>query len=106
MSAELSESARKAIALAMRTIIADISECHYAAGWMGSIEYMLWDAVQRGGPEYHGYGQAGEDVDLVPVLRELSALIDGWVAYEGFVPMAEWQKRLAARSARTTAGRG
>jgi hypothetical protein len=99
---ELSEAARQAIAAAMQAIIADISECEYAAGWYGGIEWLLWDAVQVGSREYHGYSQVG---DLVPVLRELSTLIDGWVDYDGYVPMADWQKRLAARSERAAAGR-
>src|SRR5947209_17740980 len=104
MKPDLSEPARKAIAVAMRTIIADVSEYQYAAGWMDGIEYTLWDAVQNGGSGYYGWGQGGEDVDLVPVLRELSTLIDGWVTYHGYVPMADWPERLAARSGRPAAG--
>jgi hypothetical protein len=96
---KLFKSARDAVVVAMHAIIGEISEQNYAADWMEGIEFEVWrDAQAREtGAFDRGY------LTQLAALRELSALIDGWVDYDGYVPMADWQKRLAARSERTAA---
>jgi hypothetical protein len=99
---KLFKSARDAVVVAMHAIIGEISEQNYASVWMDGIEVEVWRDMQatETGAFDRGYlAQLG-------ALRELSALTSGWVDYNGYVPMVEWQARLAVRSERTAAGRG
>ena len=72
-----------ALCHALATMISDISECEYSAGWMRDIEYELW-RYTRGGAEHGYYGHT--DGDHLATLRALSALIGGWVVWQDAAP--------------------
>ena len=77
--------------------MSDISEDHYAAGWMHGLEHTLWDAVQRL-PEKTDYGMGQIDTDRLRKLKAASELVGGWIVYDDkLVPMDEW---LAIQNAR------
>ena len=79
-------SEHTALCHALATMISDISECEYAAGWMRDIEYELW-RYTRGGAENGDYGYYGHtDGDHLSTLRALSALIGGWVVWQDAAP--------------------
>lgn len=78
----------------------DISESHYAAGWMGGLEFDLW-AMVCGGPRDYGMGEVSEA--QVASLRDLSERAGGWWRWqdgvcEVFVTADEWAKMYAERS--------
>ena len=85
--------AHTAVCHALATVIADISERHYAAGWMDGIERTLWRDTRLGDGHYQGYTEG----DHRATLKALSELIDGWVAwsdappYWRYVPRSEWE---------------
>ena len=74
----------------IRTKIRDISESHYAAGWMSGIEYTVWDATQTPSRLLTEHE--------AQLLRAASEVIDGWIAWSDhvgdgvFVPMSEWRR--------------
>ena len=78
--------AHTALCHALATVIADISECEYSAGWMRDIEWQLWRWV-RGDTRraYQGYTEG----DHLATLRALSALIGGWVVWQDAAP--QWR---------------
>jgi len=97
----------------MESVISDISETTWCAGWCTGVEYAVWHYLQVG-------TQAGSWLDVTAEqaddLRALSQMAGGWVAWEGegmasgprFVPLAEWARRyrewLAAVEARKPKG--
>lgn len=80
----------------LQKVMSEISEEHWCAGWMSSLEYILWDAV------------AGKRKDIcsaeeIEQLKYLSEKCGGWVIWdkqakgERFVPMEEWLRLYEAR---------
>ncbi len=61
------------------TIMSDISERCYYAGWMQYLEYHLWYAVVHGPIPYGHDHITQEDIDL---LKELSDSCQSWIVFE------------------------
>jgi hypothetical protein len=84
-------------AKALLTMMEEISEAHYCAGWMSGLEYSLWRIVQGGDRNYGMYPLEPAEVES---LRWLAESCDGWWIWhdaktpsesgEKFVTMAEW----------------
>lgn len=74
-------------------VMEEISERHWAAGWMMNLEYDLW-AILKGDrdPDYGMGNVAEEDLEK---LKELSEHLGGWCTCEGFVQMDEWLQMYA-----------
>ena len=96
---------QKIVAGVLQKIMAGISEERWCAGWMHSLEYVLWDAVTG----------RREDIcspDEIAQLKYLSEKCGGWIIWdeqatsERFAPMAEWLRLYEANghkySAETT----
>lgn len=73
----------------LRKLMSEISEEHWCAGWLGGLEYTLWDAV------------VGKRKDIcsseeVEQLKYLSGKCGGWIIWdeqakgERFVPIEKW----------------
>jgi hypothetical protein len=74
----------------MTRTMSDISEEHYAAGWMIGLETVLWNAIQRL-PEPTDYGMGTIDVKRLQHLKEVSDLLGEWTDGKRFIPLAEWR---------------
>lgn len=88
----LAKSKDKDAALALNSLMSEISEDHYCAGWLGGLEYDLWKIVQGGNREF-GFGDIAES--RVTELKRLSEKAGGWWYYdeengETFIPMDAW----------------
>ena len=85
-------------------LMSDISEDCFCAGWMGGLEYSIWETLQDGDRRY---GMGEMDATQLEQCRELSKELDGWVIWYDdsneselpidewgprFVPMADWLK--------------
>jgi hypothetical protein len=81
----------------LATLMSEISEQMWRAGWMMGVEHELWSAVMSG---------AGNGGRLIPTqaqldeLARLSKEIGGWIVFdnereETFVAMTEWVVRHA-----------
>jgi hypothetical protein len=83
---------------ALRDLMIDISDRHWAAGWMMDLEYNLWDAVLRGPKQYGDEVIAREDIEA---LTRLSEKTNGWFWWskeaeeEQFIPLDEWKQHYA-----------
>jgi hypothetical protein len=80
-------------ATGLLTLMEDISEAHYCAGWMSDLEYSLWRIVQGGDPLYGMFPISEERVEA---LRWLSDQAGGWWTWddkdgEKFVPLHQWR---------------
>lgn len=107
LEAELLERRKSELACLM----SDISEDHWAAGWMHYNEYALWAMVID--PAKRRYAFRDVPDNQVARLKELSEQIGGWIAYrvdpfspgadiqngEEFIPMAEWLEMFAKHEA-------
>lgn len=78
----------------LRIEMSEISEDHYAAGWMSNLEYELWEIVLKGGGEY---GMGVVDPEMVSRLKQFAADAGGWWTHERFVPMDEWHVMYAEK---------
>lgn len=97
--------------LALYEYICELSELTWAAGWMGGIEWMLWqEAMYTNGP----YFAKDLTPDQAEKLRRLSREAGGWIEWPHendprktandmpqFVPLDEW-KRIYAEASRKT----
>lgn len=70
-------------------IMSDISEEHWAAGWLISNEFALWRMVSQPRAR-RDYGMGKVTKPEIRTMKALSDAIGGWVTGDGFVPMAEW----------------
>ena len=90
------------------TLMEDISETHWAAGWMSGLEFSLWGIVT--GDRGSDFGMFEVETREIEELRRLSSKAGGWFRYddeigETFVPIADWLERY--REAQSPAiGRG
>ena len=92
-------------------LMSDISEDHWAAGWMHYNEYALWAMVID--PTKRRYAMRDVPENQIARLKKLSEQIGGWIAYrvdpfspgadiekgEEFIPMAEWLEMFAKHEA-------
>jgi hypothetical protein len=63
----------------LKSLMSDISESCYSAGWMKNLEYVLWDAVINGSRKY-GHGIITEiDIDK---LNNLSKACNSWIYFD------------------------
>jgi len=79
---------------ALASLMSNISENSWCAGWMDGLEFRLWQMVQD--PEDNLYGRAIVSKEKIQILKEISDEISGWIAWsekegkEVFVSMNEW----------------
>lgn len=75
----------------LAALMSEISERHYAAGWISGLESALWSMVALGARDF-GLGEVSKDE--VRQLRELSMACGGWIVWrngETFVTIDEWR---------------
>ncbi len=73
----------------LRKLMSEISEERWCAGWLGGLEYILWDVVT---------GKRNDicSPDEIEQLKYLTEKCGGWIVWdkqainEKFVPMEEW----------------
>jgi len=75
--------------------MSELSEQAYCAGWMGGLEFDLWNALVGGPREYGRVRITDEQVER---LRRLSEAARGWIVFddvdeETLVPLDEWKRR-------------
>jgi hypothetical protein len=84
-------------ALLLQSLMSDISEDYYCAGWLIGLEQILWGMV-AGGCRDFGMGVVTEDE--VAQLKQLSEQAGGWwhsVEDDGetFITIGEWKEKYA-----------
>jgi len=73
----------------LRKLMSEISEEYWCAGWLGGLEYMLWDTVT-------GKRKDICSLEEIEQLKYLSEKCGGWIIWydqatdERFVPIEEW----------------
>ena len=77
--------------------MSDISETHWAAGWMSGNEFALWDAIQNM-PAETDYGGGPIDTGRLLKLLDVANELGEWYDGSEFVPLEEWRKRVAQLS--------
>lgn len=83
---------------ALYRLMSEISEDHWAAGWMSDNEFMLWEMMtdSEASREYGMYSVAESRLDE---LREISSELTGWIVFDHdpkFIPLSEWLPRFDA----------
>ncbi|MCD6062541.1 MAG: hypothetical protein K0R82_452 [Flavipsychrobacter sp.] len=79
-------------------LMSSISDRCYSSGWMGNLEYVLWNAVQNGPCTFGNDVISQGDVDR---LKQLSAACNRWIYYddeteETAIEPAKWEKKFKA----------
>jgi hypothetical protein len=80
----------------LETLMSDISEDAYCAGWMMDLEFDLWRAANS--PKPYPYGMMMLDEERHR-LKRLAEEAGGWWTFDDdrdFCPMNEWLKQFAA----------
>ena len=94
---------QKITASLLRMLMSEISERYWCAGWLGGLEYILWDVVT-------GKRKGICSPDEIDQLKYLSEKSGGWIIWdeqatsERFVPTVEWLRLYQANGNRYTAG--
>lgn len=76
-----------------------ISEDCYCAGWLGGLEYDIWQALVQSDPFPAPYSRSPR---LLRRCRALSTELDGWIYWNDgpqFAPMAQWLAMFEAHRA-------
>ena len=78
---------------ALSDYMSDLSEEAFAASWMDSLEFALWQAVQSGPQEY---GRLQLKIGHLHQLVTLSNKCGGWIYWhptqeETFSPIEKWE---------------
>lgn len=89
---------RRAAQEALKSLMSDISERCYYAGWMFGTEFVLWQALVEG-PRTWGHGTITEED--IATLNDLAQRTGGWIAWdesteETFLPMPKWLELYSA----------
>lgn len=86
----------------LASLMSEISESCYCAGWMRDLEYALWHMMVTGKAELARYRLPPATRDRLKALYERTG---GWITFETnegevFVPADEWGHRFSAEGAR------
>jgi len=84
-------------------LISLISEEHYCAGWLMSIEFELWDYVAGVSSPKSPLGLHPPNSGLIKLLKYGSEMIGGWIRHTDadgrvFVPLDQWEELYAKRN--------
>lgn len=76
-------------------LMSEISERCYSAGWIQGLEYVLWNAVQKGERKYVHDRISNDDLEA---LKTLSEKAGAWIVYddvteETAIDIRNWQKK-------------
>jgi hypothetical protein len=80
---ELSEDQRQGLRLALETIISEISERCYCAGWVTGVEVNMWAFVTGERDREQGYGQGHVFDTEITAMHTLATLLGEWPCWEG-----------------------
>lgn len=80
-------------ALELADFMEMISEDCYCAGWVGDLEFALWEIVQKG--EAVEFGKGEITINDIARLKQFSDAAGGWIRWDeinfrGFVAMTDW----------------
>jgi hypothetical protein len=74
----------------LEALMSAVSQAVYSTSWFTNLEYMLWDALEKGDPHPFTAQQIIE-------LRALTEASRGWVPRDRgkcmFVPLDQWRRR-------------
>ena len=76
----------------LMTVMSDISERCYYAGWMQHLEYHLWYAVLNGPIRYGQDNITQSDIDI---LKDLATSCQSWIVFEEHeiaIGLDQWKK--------------
>lgn len=102
----MKDSIRRSLRKRLLTLMREVSEAHYFAGWSIGLEYRLWRAVLQHPQPYEAvFGpipaeQVDELKDLAEELQEWAVWTDD-EAREKLIPLADWQRFFVAHEQRT-----
>lgn len=87
-------------ALLLQSLMSEISEEYYCAGWLIGLEEILWTMLTGGRREF-GMGVVTEDE--IAQLRQLSEQSGGWWHYvdgdgETFITLEDWKRKYEQKS--------
>lgn len=71
----------------LRDCMSQLSEDCYCAGWIGSLEYLLWTAVMNGPVETGNWKVTQSDIER---LRLLARRCGGWIVWDDVLRAAKW----------------
>jgi hypothetical protein len=76
-------------------LMSKISEHCYSAGWMGNLEYVLWDALTSG-PRKYGHGIINQSD--ISELKKISEKANSWIYFddeteETGLSLSEWTQK-------------
>lgn len=80
---------------ALADLMSEISERCYYAGWIQDLEYVLWDAVQKGERKYGHDRISNDDIEALKTLSEKAGV---WIVYDDLteetaIDISSWQKK-------------
>lgn len=93
----MKEIIRRSLRKRLLSLMREISEEHYCAGWLDGLEYRLWQAVLQY-PEPYEFGFGPIANEQVEELRDLAEELQEWGFWadeemrEQLIPLAEWQQ--------------
>ena len=69
--------------------MSEISEDHYAAGWMNDLPHSLWRAIASLPCEYR-YGMGTISLSRLELLRDAANLIGEWNNGDKLISLSDW----------------
>jgi hypothetical protein len=93
---------RAALLKELETLMVDVSEEHFSAGWLCDLEFWLWEEISR--DDWDSTVGVARRLSL-PLfqLAQASALLGGWLRWDEnvqgakFVPHAKWVRIYAIK---------
>lgn len=81
-------------AILLLSLMSEISEDHYCAGWLINLEFILWETIFESPNKY--FGDSPISIANIAKLLELTYRCQGWWTWsddqkgETFLPYEEW----------------
>ena len=100
----MKDSIRRSLRKRLLSLMREISQDHFLAGWMMGLEYDLWRAVLQYPKPYESSFIPIEEEDVAE-LKDLAEELQEWGIREGgdarerLIPLAEWKQMFATHEA-------
>ena len=101
----MKDSIRRSLRKRLLSLMREISQEHYCAGWLIGLEYHLWKAVLQYPQPYEAL-LGPIDEESVAELKDLAEELQEWATRddetrEKLIPLADWQRIFAAHEKAT-----
>ncbi|HKQ92323.1 MAG TPA: hypothetical protein VJZ77_16820 [Blastocatellia bacterium] len=105
----MNDRIRRSLRKRLLSLMEEVSEDHYCAGWLNGLEYRLWQAALQY-PQPYKFGVEAIEEKKVEELKGLAEELQEWAVWddqageEKLIPLKDWKRIFAASKTASDSG--